>query len=72
MEKDMFDLADYKPDDFDKNLTTYQCLTQNTMMFLELASEKTFKLLDGCFDGDDEGGSVVMWLKMSMRIAPCG
>ena len=24
------------------------------------------------FDGDDEGGSVVMWLKMSMRIAPCG
>ncbi len=54
MGKDMFDLADYKPDDFDKNLSTYQCLTQNTRLFLELASEKTFKLLDGCFD-DDEG-----------------
>lgn len=52
--KGMFSLAEYKPDNFDKDFTTYQCLTQNSMMFLELASEKAFELLDGCFDGDKE------------------
>ena len=53
-EKDMFNLSNFKPDDYDKHHTTQQCLTQNTMMFLELASEKTFELLDGHFDNDDE------------------
>ena len=52
--KDMFNLADYKPDNSDKDFTTYQCLTQNAMMFLELASEKAFEILDGCFDNDDK------------------
>ena len=50
----MFNLAEYKPDDSDKDFTTYQCLTQNAMMFLELASEKAFEILDGCFDNDDK------------------
>ena len=52
--KDMFNLADYKPDNSDKDFTTYQCLTQNAVMFLELASEKAFEILDGCFDDNDE------------------
>lgn len=52
--KIMFDLSKFEPDDSDKHYTTHQCLSQNAMMFLELASNKTFELLDGCFDDDEK------------------
>ena len=52
--KDMFNLSEFKPDADDKHYTTHQCLSQNAIMFLELASEKAFELLDGHFDNDDE------------------
>ena len=52
--KVMFNLSNYKSDDYNKHLTTHQCLSQNAMMFLELASEKAFELLDECFDDNDE------------------
>lgn len=52
--KDMFNLAEFKPDDFVKDTITYECLTENAMTFLELASEKAFELLDEVYDDDDD------------------
>lgn len=52
--KDMFNLAEFKPDDFVKDTVTYECLTENAMTFLELASEKAFELLDEVYDDDDD------------------
>ena len=52
--KDMFDLSEFKPDDFVKDATTYECLTENAMTFLELASEKAFELLNEVYDDDDD------------------
>ena len=52
--KDMFNLSEFKPDAYDKHYTTHQCLSQNEIMFLELASEKAFELLHAFFDDDDE------------------
>ena len=44
------ELVNMKSDDSDKHSTTYECLSQIAMMFLELASEKAFELLDGFID----------------------
>ena len=52
--KDMFNLAEYKPDNSKKDSTTYYSLTYNALRFLDSASEKAFELLDQVFDDDDE------------------
>ena len=44
------ELVNMKSDDSDKHSITYECLSQIAMMFLELASEKAFELLDGFID----------------------
>jgi len=67
--KDMFSLAEYKPDNFDKDFVTYQCLTQNAMMFLEFASEKAFEMLDGCFDDDDKDVEELKFLFSETKIS---
>ena len=65
----MFDLSEFKPDESDKDYATYQCLTQNAMMFLEFASEKAFEILDGCFDDDDKDVEELKFLFSETKIS---
>ena len=67
--KDMFNLSEFKPDESDKDYATYQCLTQNAMMFLEFASAKAFEILDGCFDNDDKDVEELKFLFSETKIS---
>ena len=68
-QKVMFDLSKFKPNDSDKHYTTHQCLSHNAMMFLELASEKAFELLNTCFDDDDEDLEELRFLFTETKIS---